>query len=98
PLTTPPFPYTTLFRSSVTRRAGSWWAPGTSSAQLLSDDGPSQPLAHGVGRAALWGQVGRIISAPIRRTPSKSCQGRFCRRLRPRSEEHTSELQSREKL
>src|SRR3712207_7734125 len=73
------FPYTTLFRSSVTvaspRAVGTcsaWWTPGA------EDAGCPHPLCG------------------PRRSDRGSSRGGGCRRAR--SEEHTSELQSRQYL
>src|SRR3712207_8294765 len=87
------FPYTTLFRSEAgDRRLVAYWVP--------SDEG-----AHGLDTAALRAHLKALLpeymvpSAYVRleRLPL-TANGKLDRGALPRSEEHTSELQSRQYL
>src|SRR3712207_7764275 len=77
------FPYTTLFRSRPGRRLPPPWR--------LSSSRRARPLA----RPAARGPPGYPVHLPFRTSPPLlSCSVP----LKPRSEEHTSELQSRQYL
>src|SRR3712207_7605529 len=76
------FPYTTLFRSVR--------EPGTGPGQRR--DGPPKRLTSGPGVER--GTASTLDRIPVRRVGLRAC--RYCRCSR--SEEHTSELQSRQYL
>src|SRR5690606_42069831 len=82
----PIFPYTSLFRSRLPGRAGRTWKPGWRTRQI-PDSGFSLFLLtlYSPSRAA-------ILFTAYHHGPHRLA------RLKLRSEEHTSELQSREKL
>src|SRR5205823_15000060 len=86
-LTTPPFPYTTLFRSPRAGAARRAAAPGADRAHVASRP-DRRPARRGAGPLARCA-VGLRAAARAR------AAGRPPRRARRgRSEEHTSELQS----
>src|SRR5690606_41523267 len=88
----PLFPYTTLFRSHARRVGSRASAPSRSSGRRVAPPrGPPSPapfLRHRQPAAAR-----RFPAPPLLPLPSRSR-----RAGRPRSEEHTSELQSRANL
>src|SRR5690606_41696402 len=94
PPMTPLFPYTTLFRSGVVARTDlDLLARG----ELREHGGEDRGLGEaGAGlrghRTSLPDPASRIAPVPSGRASST------CRRPLPRSEEHTSELQSRENI
>src|SRR5690606_40780419 len=85
PPSSPLFPYTTLFRSAGESAAGR----GTA----------CRARRRGTAGAARPARLARAARRTPRRTPPRPETGRRRRpRARGRSEEHTSELQSRENL
>src|SRR5690606_41507719 len=85
------FPYTTLFRSAVGAAAGAAAAGG---AELVL-------VQHGRRSAGLRGGVPRAVRrrhTPLREDRTALAEGHPRPCDRARSEEHTSELQSRENL
>src|SRR5690349_24147628 len=86
----PLFPYTTLFRSSQGKGPAGFWTGGRArSTAALVERQPG--LGGGPGAAAGAGPVGaRLDERPQRRAAERQPE--------PRSEEHTSELQSRRDL
>src|SRR5690606_40870563 len=92
PPTPPPFPYTTLFRSSHEARAGPRpRGPRRFSNPQASHAFPWSPLMKRPLRVAVTGAAGQIGYSLLFRIASGEMLGK-------RSEEHTSELQSRENL
>src|SRR5690606_41657474 len=95
PLTPPLCPYTTLFRSKTM----TWYVPGRNA----GDDGSAGALwmsmQPGTGKAVIGGYESRDTTFgrdPATGKPTVSGQGSQV--IITRSEEHTSELQSRENL
>src|SRR3712207_8140810 len=86
----PLLPYTTLFRPGVDQ-----WAATVGEFPTTAITTPSRPA-----RQTVWRNVGSVSRAPVRSsTRPGSCHsqpGWFS--SEPRSEEHTSELQSRQYL
>src|SRR3712207_7979735 len=80
------FPYTTLFRSRVRTRAG---------AKLVRGDEHTTPGWAPAG-IAFASRLGAVTSPGARRRQFGVCA--FCQPGTRRSEEHTSELQSRQYL
>src|SRR5690606_41416979 len=78
------FPYTTLFRSQWVARG---WAGTGRRAGVIGTLGP-----------AVFGDVEGDFDAPSLTTPDAVSLQRLLAAFRRRSEEHTSELQSRENL
>src|SRR5690606_40983069 len=93
----PPFPYTTLFRSSG--RSVYWITPRststitTSSSTLTSSRSELCKLSSRAFTSSLAASQLRNSSLSTARTPVIPSKGSYSR-----SEEHTSELQSRENL
>src|SRR5690606_40570681 len=81
----PPFPYTTLFRSRADRRRRG--------APVAAGRGAGVRHRAGDPRRAARAQPRRLTSARALTRPERGTE-----RARDRSEEHTSELQSRENL
>src|SRR5207244_10865023 len=92
------FPYTTLFRS-LGRYAG---VEGELGVDLHRQEAAQLPAAR-LGEGALLDDVDAlhvVVAGGRRRRRNPRCQNtrRECERRRPRSEEHTSELQSPDHL
>src|SRR5690606_40734727 len=90
----PPFPYTTLFRSSVITSANE---PGrcdvSNTTEVLSASGVTEgwPFSSTMKRVVLWARSITSLASTVSPWASAAHGG-------ARSEEHTSELQSRENL
>src|SRR5690606_41512079 len=89
----PPLPYTTLFRSEVDagRRA---WGGGRAFRQSAYFN---RSARRSRGAAGLFSRRGPPAAEGLRSPSGGGAGEKAVRQLHPRSEEHTSELQSREK-
>src|SRR5207302_8549925 len=94
-LATPPlFPYTTLFRSRPALKPGAWRERPEPGAGVWFDLGP-----HLLDQAFVLFGTPRAVAADVRtERDGAAVDDAFDVTLHYRSEEHTSELQSRENL
>src|SRR5690606_41098392 len=93
----PPFPYTTLFRSGLVEVDVSG-VRGDQADDHVEGRGLPRPVRpqESDDLALRDVQVDLVDDAPLAKRLDEAPRGERARRLRLRSEEHTSELQSRE--
>src|SRR5205823_11764882 len=88
---TPPFPYTTLFRSERQQQVAAVLRDNPNVESFTSNAGSG---GGGGGGGATGGNTGRVFVRLKSRQQRKLTPEQVIEELRPRSEEHTSELQS----